>query len=56
MDNENKKLAAQLRDVAANFRKEAADLEAVTAVKCAQVLTAARGLAQLKRILGGAEL
>jgi len=56
MDTDKKKLAAQLREVAANFRKEAADLEAANAVKCAQVLTAARGLAQLKRILGGAEL
>lgn len=55
MNTDTQKLAAQLREVAGNFRKEAQALEAATAVKCAQVLTAARGIAQLKRILRGAE-
>lgn len=55
MSNDKKKLAAQLRKTASHFRKEAAELEKQAAVKCAQVLTAARGLAQFQRILGGAE-
>ncbi len=55
MSPDNQKLAAQLRATAGHFRKEAAKLEADSVVKCAQVLTAAKGLAQLKRILRGAE-
>ena len=55
MTTDKQKLAAQLREAAARFRKEAAALEESAAVKCAQVLTAARGLDQLKRILEGAK-
>lgn len=55
MNKDNQQIAAQLREVAARFRKEAAELEAAATVKCAQVITAARGLDKLKRILRGAE-
>ena len=55
MSTEKQKLAEQLRKTAAYFRKEAADMEKKAAIKCAQVLTAARGLGQLKRILRGAQ-
>ena len=50
-----KQLAENLRKTAAKFRKEAEELAREKHIKCAQVLTAAKGLAQLKRILGGAE-
>ncbi len=55
MATDKQKLAEQMRKTAAHFRKQAAELEKESVVKCAQVLTAARGLAQLKRILRGAE-
>jgi hypothetical protein len=51
----NKKLAEDLRGIAAGLRKEAAEVEKTAAVKCAQVLIAARGLQQLKSILNGGE-
>jgi hypothetical protein len=51
----NLELAAQFRKVAAELRKEAVETKKRHAIKCAQVLTAARGLNQLKRILRGAE-
>ena len=52
---DKQKLAIELRKTAAHFRRQAADLEQESVIKCAQVLTAARGLEQLKRILGGAK-
>jgi hypothetical protein len=51
----NKKLADDLRVIAAGLRKQAEEAEKAAAVKCAQVLIAARGLQQLKRILNGGE-
>jgi len=51
----NKKLAEDLRVIAAGLRKEAVEIEKSAAVKCAQVLIAARGLRQLKGILNGGE-
>lgn len=54
MATDKQKLADQLRKTAAYFREQATELEKTAAIKCAQVLTAARGLDQLKRILRGA--
>ena len=54
MATDRQKLAEQLRKTAAYFREQAAELNKESAIKCAQVLTAARGLEQLKRILRGA--
>lgn len=51
MDNQN--LTAQLRLAAQELRKEAAEVRKRKMVKCAQVLTAARGLSQLVRIIRG---
>lgn len=51
----NLKLASDLRLIAADLRKQAAEVEQKTTVKCAQVLVAARGLQQLQRILRGEE-
>ena len=48
-------LANQFRKAAAEIRREVLNEKKRHAVKCAQVLTAARGLNQLKRILRGAE-
>ena len=47
--------ADRLYKAAAYFRTQAAELQKAHTVKCAQVLTAARGLAQFKRILRGAK-
>ena len=55
MLNNKKELAAQLRKTASYYREEAVKLENKLAIKCAQVLTAAKGLNQLQRILRGAE-
>ncbi len=52
---DKQKVASQLRKTAAYFREQAVEVEKEETIKCAQVLTAARGLAQLKRILRGAE-
>jgi len=46
-------LAQGLRVIATSLRKEAAVIRRKKAVKCAQVLTAAKGLNQLTRILRG---
>ena len=46
-------LAQGLRVIANSLRKEAAVIRRKKAVKCAQVLTAAKGLNQLSRILRG---
>jgi len=46
-------LAHGLRVVAASLRKEAAEIRQRKAVKCAKVLTAAKGLKQLQSILRG---
>ena len=54
MATEKQRLAEQLRKTAAYFREQAKEVDRENAVKCAQVLTAARGLGQLKRILRGA--
>ena len=51
---EKQKLAKELRKTAAHFREQANELTQASAIKCAQVLTAARGLGQLKQILRGA--
>lgn len=48
-----KELAAGLRKTAELLRKEEAKVEQQKTVKCAQVLTAARGLIQLQKNLGG---
>jgi hypothetical protein len=48
-----KEIAEGLRKTAAILRKEAEKIEQQKTVKCAQVLTAARGLLQLRRNLGG---
>lgn len=50
---DKKELAVQLRKTAQHFRKQAAEFEKETAIKCAQVLTAAKGLSQFQRILRG---
>jgi hypothetical protein len=55
MASDKQKLANQLRKTAAHFRWQASEIEKTSAVKCAQILTAARGLAQFKRILRGAQ-
>lgn len=49
------KLAESMRKSAAEFRRKAQHIREKKMVKCAQVLTAARGLSQLQRILEGAE-
>lgn len=46
-------LARGLRVVASSLRKEAAAIRRRKAVKCAQALTAAKGLSQFQRILRG---
>ena len=46
-------LAKGLRMLASSLRKEAAAIKRKKAVKCAQVLTAAKGLSQFERILRG---
>ena len=53
MANE-KELAAAMREAAAMFRKEAQEIDSDKSIKCAQVLTAARGLEQLQTIIKGA--
>jgi len=49
----NTVLAQGLRLLAGSLRKEAAHVRRKKAVKCAHVLTAAKGLSQLRRILRG---
>ena len=49
-----KELAAKLRKTAQHYREHAAELDEKKAIKCAQVLTAAKGLSQLQHILRGA--
>jgi hypothetical protein len=53
--NANQILAQGLRVVAEELRKEAAAVRQRRTIKCAKILTAARGLSQLKRILKGEE-
>lgn len=53
--NKNLEMADSMRKTAEVFRQAAAEEEKETTVKCAQALAAAKGLAQLKRILGGSE-
>jgi len=48
-----KELAAGLRKTAELLRKEDEKAEQQKTVKCAQILTAARGLIQLQKNLGG---
>lgn len=48
-----KELADGLRKTAEVIRQESKKIDQQKAVKCAQVLTAARGLLQLKKNLGG---
>lgn len=49
-----KELADGLRKTAEVVRQEAQKVEQQKTIKCAQVLTAMRGLLQLKKNLGGA--
>lgn len=49
----NVEMAADLRKLAAAMRKKASAVSAQRAVKCAQILTAAQGLDQLRDILKG---
>ena len=51
----NQILAQGLRVVAAELRKEAEEVRQRRTIKCAKILTAARGLSHLKRILRGDE-
>lgn len=55
MDNLNMELAMQFKKAAAELRHKAKEMKKKQTVKCAQVLTAVRGLSQLQRILRGAE-
>jgi hypothetical protein len=48
-----KELAAGLRKTAELLRKEETKIEQQKTVKCAQILTATRGLIQLQKNLGG---
>ncbi len=50
-DNKNTEYANQLRIVATEMRKQAAEMEQLKLQKCAQVLVAARGLVQLNQML-----
>jgi hypothetical protein len=49
----NTVMAADLRKLAAALRQKAAKTREHRAVKCAQILTAAQGLGQLRDILKG---
>lgn len=49
----NVEMAADLRKLASAIRNKAANLREYRAVKCAQILTAAQGLDQLRDILKG---
>ena len=51
----NQILAQGLRVIATELRKEAEAVRRRKVIKCAKVLTAARGLSQFKRILRGEE-
>jgi len=48
-----KELAAGLRKTAEILRKEEVQAEHAKLIKCAQILTATRGLIQLQKNLGG---
>ncbi len=52
---DKEQLAKQLRKTAAYYREQAREIENDEIVKCAQVLTAVRGLEHFKRILKGVE-
>lgn len=43
--------SADLRKAAAEFRKQAEELQTAQAIKCAQVLAGAKGLLQLSAIM-----
>ena len=49
----NVEMAADLRKLAAAIRKKAERVREYRAVKCAQILTAAQGLDQLRDIMKG---
>lgn len=49
----NTETAAGLRKLATSLREKASELRKYRAVKCAQILTAAQGLGQLRDILKG---
>lgn len=51
----NQILAQGLRVIATELRKEAEAVRRRKIIKCAKVLTAARGLSQFQRILRGEE-
>lgn len=53
MTAENTTIATTLRDMANDLRKQAEESKVQHAVKCAQILTAAQGLQQLRDILKG---
>lgn len=50
---EGLKLAEKMRNLAAEYRKDDAKKKQEKTVKCAQVLTVARGLSAFKKILAG---
>ena len=50
---DNTQLAESMRKVAADLRKQDAEIKEKKAVKCAQVLIAANGLSQLRKIIRG---
>lgn len=51
--SDNVAIATSLRKMAAELRVKAAKVQQQRAVKCAQILTAAQGLDQLRGILKG---
>jgi hypothetical protein len=51
----SRELVAGLRKTAEILRKEEVKLEQQKTIKCAQILTATRGLIQLNKNLGGAQ-
>jgi len=53
MTTANSAMAADLRKIAESLRQKAAKAREYRAVKCAQILTAAQGLSQLRDILKG---
>jgi hypothetical protein len=48
-----KNISVKLRKLAADLRKEAADIEQKKLIKSAKILTAARGIFELQQVLKG---
>jgi hypothetical protein len=49
----SKELTTGLRQLAGDLRKQAVDLSQAKTIKCAKVLTAAKGFLRFKEIFGG---